>query len=62
MQKVQYWLQPCMMLTKAVTDFPGVAVEHVLADVRLAPLLFLDIARSCSRGRRECSSRYSAVR
>ena len=43
MQKVQYWLQPCMMLTNAVTDFLAVPVEQMLANRRLAPLLFRDV-------------------
>ena len=61
MQKVQYWLQPCMMLTKAVTDFRAVAVEQMLANRRLAPG---SSATSTTFSRRPArrSSRYSAVR
>ena len=40
MQNVQYWLQPCMMLTNAVTDFRPFPFEQMLANRPLAPLLF----------------------
>ena len=40
MQNVQYWLQPCMMLTNAVTDFSRVSVQQMFANRPLAPLLF----------------------
>ena len=45
MQKVQCWLQPCMMLTKAVTGrrLAG-EIEDVLADLRLAAGLVAHVA------------------
>ena len=53
MQNVQYWLQPCMMLTNAVTDcLAALAIEQMLANGRFAPLLFRHVHDFFAPGRR----------